>query len=363
MTLFEAVVLSELINSTAARLLSRAWRALVPPDPEDGGGASPSPPHPLDLAVLLTAPTAALAPEISRARERAESYLCAAARNGIVALPLGDATYPPWLAMIPDPPVVLWARGDVNTLAEPSVALVGSRAGSEYACTVAERLGTELGRSGVTVVSGLARGVDGAAHRGALAGPGRTAAVLGSGVDVVYPAEHVPLARRVESRGVLVSELGPGTRPRPFFFPRRNRIISGLSRAVVVVEAAQRSGSLITARCAADQGREVMAVPGNVLTGRSTGCHALIKDGAKVVESAVDILEEIGPVASLVVEHAENEVETDAVLVCMATGEPYDLDRLATLSGLAGSALLAHLMDLELGGRVTRNGTGRFVRT
>ena len=362
MTLFETVVLSELMNSTAAGVLSRAWRALVPPDPDDGGG-SPSPPHPLDLAVLLTAPTAQLAPEIRRARERAESVLRVADRTGIVALPLGDDRYPAWLAMIPDPPVVLWARGDVQTLAAPCVALVGSRAGSEYVCAVAERLATELGGCAVTVVSGLARGVDGAAHRGALAGSGRTAAVLGSGVDVVYPAEHVPLARRVESRGVVVSELGPGTRPRPFFFPRRNRIISGLSRAVVVVEAAGRSGSLITARCAADQGREVMAVPGNVLTGRSTGCHALIKDGAKVVESAVDILEEIGPLAGLGSELAENTGETDAVLVGMAPGEPYDLDRLATLTGLAGAPLLAHLMELELHGRVTRNGTGRFVRT
>ena len=363
MTLFETVVLSELVNSKAARLLARAWRTLVPSDAEDEGGGSPAAPHPLDLAVLLVEPTTELAPEIPRARERAEQCLRAADRHGIIPLPLGDARYPCWLAMVPDPPVVLWARGDLQALAAPSVALVGSRAGSDYACAVAERLGTELGRYGVTVVSGLARGVDGAAHRGALAGSGRTVAVFGSGVDVVYPAEHVPLARRVEARGAVVSELGPGTRPRPFFFPRRNRIISGLSRAVVVVEATQRSGSLITARCAADQGREVMAVPGNVLTGRSAGCHALIKDGAKVVESAVDILEEIGPVAGGITEHLENTGETDTVLGRMSLGEGYDLDRLAALSGLVGARLLAHLMELELEGRITRNGAGRFVRT
>ena len=156
------------------------------------------------------------------------------------------------------------------------------------------QLAADLASRGLTIVSGLARGVDSAAHRGALAGGGQTIAVLGSGVDVMYPPEHAPLAREIEQRGAVVSELAPGTPPHPVFFPQRNRIISGLSRAVVVIEAGEKSGSLITARCALDQGRDVLAVPGNVLSGRNRGAHALLRDGAKIVESADDILEELG---------------------------------------------------------------------
>ena len=246
---------------------------------------------------------------------------------------------------------------------QPSVAIVGSRAGSPYACEIAERLASELSDRGITVVSGLARGVDAAAHRGALGGCGRTVAVLGSGVDVVYPPEHVPLARSIASAGVVVSELGPGTAPLPLHFPRRNRIISGLSLAVVVVEASERSGSLITARLAADQGREVMAVPGNVLTGRSRGGHALIKDGAKVVENADDILEEIGPhVRGRGQKMPQMPDQADSLLRLMDREESYDVDRLAALSGLDGAALLPRLLELELRGWLVRSSAGRFSR-
>ena len=190
---------------------------------------------------------------------------------------------------------VLWTAGS-RGLSAPAVAIVGARAASPYALSVASRLGSDLVASGLTIVSGLARGVDSAAHRGALAGGGITIGVLGSGVDVMYPPEHEPLARDMAARGAVISELVPGTPPHPYFFPLRNRIISGLSRAVVVIEAGDRSGSLITARCALERGAMVLAVRA-VLSGRNRGAHALLRDGAKIVESADDILEELGMTA------------------------------------------------------------------
>jgi DNA protecting protein DprA len=179
-------------------------------------------------------------------------------------------------------------------LTQPAVAIVGSRDATRYALDVAARLGTELAERGIVVTSGLARGVDSAAHQGAVDADGATVAVLGSGLDNIYPREHQYLAETIVNKGVVVSELGPGGLPLAEHFPLRNRIISGISLAVVVVEASEKSGSLITARCAAEQGRDVMAVPGSVLTGRNRGSHSLLKDGAKVVETADDILEELG---------------------------------------------------------------------
>jgi DNA processing protein len=180
-------------------------------------------------------------------------------------------------------------------------------------------------------------------------------------VDVIYPREHRGLAAEIAQRGALVSELPPGMRPDPAFFPRRNRIISGLSRGVVVVEAGERSGSLITARCAADQGRDVLAVPGNVLTGRNRGAHALLRDGAKIVEDADDILEELG---IIVHERAgrPGAAMTDPILACLPAGEPCDLDTLAGRCGLDPPRLLPRLFELELQGFVRRAGGGRFVR-
>src|SRR5436309_5889064 len=206
---------------------------------------------------------------------------------------LGDARYPENLRELTGPPEQLYVRGSFAAEDALAVAIVGSRAATAYGLAVAERLAADLAARGVAVVSGLARGVDSAAHRGALS-TGATIAVLGSGVDVVYPPEHGALAREIEAAGAIVSELVPGTPPHKVFFPRRNRIISGLSRAVVVIEAGEKSGSLITARCALEQGREVLAVPGNVLTGRNRGAHALLRDGATIVESVEDILQELG---------------------------------------------------------------------
>ena len=243
-----------------------------------------------------------------------------------------------------------------------SVAVVGSRAASPYAREVAAWLGSELAGRGVTVVSGLARGVDSAAHRGALT-TDRTVAVLGSSVEIVYPPEHAALAEAVIQDGALVSEFPPGTGPRPWHFPQRNRIISGLVQAVVVVEASARSGSLITARCALDQGCEVMAVLGSVFGARNLGFHALLKDGAKVVEHADDILEEIGGLVQRGPESAgESAVSQDPLLACLTVGDACDLDDLTERSGLNSATLLTRLLDLELQGVVRRVEGGRFVR-
>lgn len=303
------------------------------------------------------------------AAARVPDVLSLAARRGLTPVAWADAYYPALLSAISDPPPLLWIRGHVSVFNAPAVAVVGSRGGSPYALAVAERLGGDLASLGVTVVSGLARGVDSAAHRGAVAS-GVSIAVLGSGTDIIYPPEHQELADEIAQAGALVSELSPGTRPRKLFFPLRNRIISGLSRAVVVVEAGEKSGSLITARCALEQGRDVLAVPGNVLTGRNKGGHALLRDGARVVESARDVLEELGltPVQMQSPQPGEASGPTadrrpaDPVLSSLSHGEASDLDGIAERSGLPISRLLPRLMELELAGLIARVGGGRFVR-
>jgi DNA processing protein len=298
-------------------------------------------------------------------RARAADAVARAEARGIRAVVWADSAYPPALAAILDPPPVLWVRGEASHLTSaPAVAVVGARAASPYGLAVAEQLAADLASRGIVVVSGLARGVDSAAHRGALTGGGVTVAVLGSGVDVIYPAEHATLAREVTARGTIVSELGPGTRPNPMFFPRRNRIISGLSRAVVVIEAGEKSGSLITARCALEQGREVLAVPGNVLTGRNRGAHALLKDGAKVVECAEDILEELdlSDPAGAASGNGARTPTADPIVSALPCGEACDLDAIVERTGLEPARLLARLFELELRGLVRRAGGGRFVR-
>ena len=283
-------------------------------------------------------------------------------RKEIVAVPAFDERYPPLLACINDPPPVLWVKGDFQTLARPAVAVIGSRAASPYALQVGTRIAAELAERGIVVVSGLARGVDSAAHRGSLEGRGSTAAVLGCGLDRVYPPEHDELASEIAGRGVLLAELAPGAAPLPAHFPLRNRIISGLSLATVVVEASEHSGSLITARCALEQGRDVMAVPGSVLTGRNRGSHALLKDGARIVETADDILGELGwPAAAAALEGPRKSLISGPLVDRMLPGECYDLDALVELTGLDGPAILARLTELELAGIVAVS-QGRYVR-
>lgn len=285
----------------------------------------------------------------------------------IVTLPWSDSRYPAWLRMVPDPPPVLWVRGDLHVFEQPSVAIVGSRGASQYAKVVARKLAAGLADAGVVVTSGMARGVDGAAHAGCLDAGGRTVAVVGTGVDVVYPAEHAELAERIANAGVLVSELEPGAPPNAWHFPRRNRIISGLSRAVVVVEASEKSGSLITARLALEQGREVMAVPGSVLYGQNRGAHALIKDGATPVEDAADILDALGlsgrvsggalsPAAS------GEAAPVAAIRAALESAGPdgMDADGLAKATGLDAEVLFAALTALEIDGQAERLSGGKY---
>jgi DNA processing protein len=300
------------------------------------------------------------------ARRRADELLAQAERHAIRPLVLGSSDYPLPLEAIVDPPVVLWCRGRVEAFDREAVALVGARASTAYAREMAARLGTDLAALGVTVVSGLARGVDVAAHEGALQSTTEccTVAVLGSGVDVIYPREHDRIAEEIAGRGAIVSEFPPGTSPLAPHFPRRNRIISGLSQAVVVVEASERSGALITADYALDQGRDVLAVPGSVLTGRNRGAHALLRDGAKIVEDADDILEELGrlPAPAVQARPVPGRGVRDPILRCMGPGEPYELDDLARESGLEPTELLPRLLELELEGLVQREGA-QFVRS
>ena len=303
---------------------------------------------------------ASLVDEARAARRRAEEA-------GIRAMAWNEAAFPSLLAAISDCPPVIWYRGDLAALDAPMVAIVGSRAASSVAVDTAARLAADLASRGITVVSGLARGVDSAAHRGALTN-GRTIAVLGSGVDYIYPPEHKTLAAQIAETGLVVSEYAPGVEPLPHHFPLRNRVISGLSLAVVVIEASEKSGSLITARCALEQGREVMAVPGNVLSGRNRGGHALLKDGAKIVETVDDIVEGLGwdRAADWSIKagasSSETEGSADPVLAAMAVDHAYDLDALAFNSGLDARRLLPRLIELELAGVIRREGGGRFVR-
>jgi DNA processing protein len=300
---------------------------------------------------------------------RAAAALARGNRAGLAPICWDCASYPVALRTIFDPPAVLWVRGSVDVLnlsAVAAVAIVGARAASSYGLAVAERLAADVAAAGLVVVSGMARGVDSAAHRGALSANGRTVAVLGSGVDVPYPPEHAALALEIARSGAVVSELVPGTPPLPEFFPLRNRIISGLSRAIVVIEAGERSGSLITARTALEQGREVLAVPGNVLSGRNRGTHGLLRDGAKIVESADDILEELGmPPAGTgpARRSGAGSSEKDPIVGCLAPGEPSDLDTIAERTGLSPTRLLPRLFELEMQGLVIRVAGGRFVRS
>jgi len=216
------------------------------------------------------------------------------AAMGVTAIPLSDPAYPPLLKEIADPPGLLFVRGELTERDRFAVAIVGSRNPRPYGVQMARRLAADLASAGLTIVSGGARGIDGAAHDAALRAGGRTIAVLGSGIDLAYPSEHRELFNRIAAGGALVSEFPPGAPPESWRFPRRNRIISGLSRGVIVCDAPEDSGSLITATCAAEQSREVFAVPGNVDTGHNRGAHRLLKEGARLVESAEDVLEEFG---------------------------------------------------------------------
>lgn len=263
-----------------------------------------------------------------------------------------DAEFPRLLAAIHDPPARLYARGgaDVALLAEPAVAIVGARACSAYGRSVTRSLARELATTGLVVVSGMARGIDGEAHRGALEGGGRTVAVLGCGIDRDYPAAHAELARRIGEDGLVVSEYEPGIEPAPWRFPARNRIIAGLCSATVVVEARERSGALITSDFALEEGRDVLAVPGEITSALSAGTNALLKLGATPVTSAADVLELYGIEPQAVRRGALDPIA--AALMAHLRDAALTADELVRASGLDPGEGAAALMELELAGEV-----------
>ena len=275
-------------------------------------------------------------------------------------LTLADADYPKTLLEIADPPAVLYCKGRRELLGQPALGIVGSRNATPQGVRDAEAFAQALSDAGLTIVSGLALGIDAAAHRGGLAGAGSSVAVIGTGLDRIYPAKNKALAHRLAEGGLIVSEFALGTPPLPGHFPRRNRLISGLSRGVLVVEAAPDSGSLITARVAAEQGREVFAIPGSIHSPLARGCHQLIKQGAKLVESAADILDELAWQQRLAPPTLP-ENAPDPVLDAL-DGAPASLDSLAQRTGLTLDALSAKLLTLELEGRVASLPGGRYQK-
>lgn len=290
------------------------------------------------------------------------------ASMGISYVCHSDPGYPENLAAIYDPPPVIFFKGRLNAADKLSVAIVGTRKPSPYGLLVAEKLAKDLTALGVTIVSGMARGIDSAAHRGALENSGRTIAVLGCGPDVVYPRENKKLMEEIMHNGAVVSEFPPGTQPEAWRFPVRNRIISGLSQATLVVEAAEKSGALITADFALEQGRDVMAVPGNVVNPLSRGPHRLIKQGARLVEGAGDVLDELGmeklfPAQKSDLDSKMKMSYEEETLYSLLTLDPVSLDELVIKSGLLPQKVMAALMYLEIKG-FTRQLPGKFyIRT
>jgi len=267
----------------------------------------------------------------------------------------GDSRFPERLAPIPTPPDQLWIRGDPGRLpgfSTPSLAIVGCRAASRDGLENARALADALARAGVVIVSGLARGIDAAAHRAALAAGGCTVAVLGSGLDCLYPPEHRGLAGEIARTGAVVSEYPPETPPQPHLFPRRNRIISGLADAVVVVEAPEKSGALITASAALDQGKDVMVLPGRIPGGSNRGGHLLVRDGAKLVETAVDILEDMGWQRRPTDDGGGSRAAPELV--------EFTVDDIASRTGEPTHVVLGRLLESELAGEIRRIGSARF---
>ncbi|HLI30522.1 MAG TPA: DNA-processing protein DprA [Terriglobia bacterium] len=311
--------------------------------------------------------------------QEAEKEIAEAERQGICVLGFSDPAYPPLLKQIADPPLALYVKGDVSTLCQHAVAMVGSRRPSAYGSSVAHRLAADLAQRQVVIVSGMARGIDSAVHRGALEAGGKTVAVLGSGLDVIYPRENKKLADRIVEQGAMVSEFPLGAPPLPENFPIRNRIISGLSLGVTIVEAAEYSGSLITARLALEQNREVFAVPGNITSPQSFGPNLLIKQGAKLVDQWLDVVEEFPPSVRVQLLPppaasedsvqrpalplvAEMDADQKAVYEVLRTDEALFVDAICGSVSLPQPRVLAALLDLEMNGLVRQLPGMNFVR-
>ncbi len=290
-----------------------------------------------------------------------------------------QADYPPLLRRIPSPPPILFVAGDPGLLWRPSVAIVGSRAATAGGCTNAAQFADALSRNGLCIASGMAAGIDAAAHEATLQAQGATVAVLGTGPDIAYPVRHRPLLDRITALGCVVSEHMPGTRPLRQYFPSRNRILAGLSLGTVVIEAAERSGALITARLAAEVGREVFALPGSIHNPMARGCHRLIREGAQLVESPDEVLDVLGPLAADLAKALRGELEAsyappealgqscltldpDYNRLWQALGhDPTGMDELGLRTGLTTAELSAMLLSLELEGRIAAE-HGRYSR-
>jgi DNA processing protein len=296
--------------------------------------------------------------EVCRLLERVEATVLA----------IDDAAYPPLLRTIHAPPPVLFVQGDAGALSAPAVCIVGSRRGSAYGMSVAHQLAADLVGAGLVVVSGLAVGIDSAAHGGALDGGGRTVGVLGCSLEVDYPRGSRDLKRRIVEAGALVSEFPPGTTPRPYTFPQRNRVVSGLSLGAIAVEAPEASGALITAQHALEQGREVMAVPGDITSGRNRGCHALLRDGATLVEAAEHVLAALdlpprdvpqppGPARP----RADGLSPPEQSVLGVLGVDPSSVEALMGLTGLSPADINSCLMLLEMKGHARRLPGGRYV--
>jgi DNA processing protein len=284
---------------------------------------------------------------------------------GHAVVTLADEAYPKPLLETPDPPALLYAHGRLDLLPRSALAVVGSRNATAQGERNAESFARAFSEAGLTIVSGLALGIDAAAHRGGLAGPASTIAVLGTGIDVTYPARNALLSREISQRGLLLSEFALGTPPAAHNFPRRNRIICGLAQGCLVVEAALASGSLITARTAAEQGREVFAIPGSIHSPLSKGCHALIKAGAKLVESAEDVLTELGGFRSGGHATSSTAAATSPegeLLLAQMGFDPIDIDSLCARARMPAEQVSSELLRLELAGQVAVLPGGLYQR-
>jgi DNA processing protein len=326
-----------------------------------------------DTDALAQVVDRARAEELRRDPERLQELLDATLlwldqdRNRREVLTLGDAAYPQALLAIDDPPLMLYRMGLLSQPPQRALAVVGSRNPTPQGLQNARRFSRAFAEAGVTVVSGLALGVDGAAHEGALEGAAAdavaTVAVVGTGLDRVYPKQHLELAHRIGERGMIVSEYPMGTPPLQHNFPRRNRLIAGLSQGTLVVEAALQSGSLITARLASEQGKEVFAIPGSIHSPQARGCHALLRQGAKLVESAQDVLEDLRYVLPAAPEAAASaDPEGESALLAALGFDPMGLDALVARTGIPAHMLQVQLLELELAGEVARLTGGLFQR-
>ncbi|WP_343584949.1 DNA-processing protein DprA [Herbaspirillum sp.] len=315
----------------------------------------------LDALVAPRIANALRKPPAAAMRAQIDAALSWAATPGNAIVTLADAHYPRALLHIPDPPLLLYVKGNMALLEANALAVVGSRNATAQGLAHAERFSEQLSGAGVAIVSGLALGIDAAAHAGGLRGPGSTVAVIGTGIDIDYPQRNRALAQRIAQEGCIVSEYPLGIPPLAANFPRRNRLISGLAQAVLVVEAAARSGSLITARMAAEQGRDVFAIPGSIHSPLAKGCHQLIRQGAKLVETTQDILDEMPAawaarsVQKAITDDRPGGEDGDAAtaIVMQAMGhDPVDADTLAARCELDAARLAGLLLELELAGRI-----------